>query len=100
MKKIILAAILVLVVAVIATATAVYRLSFANKGTQIACTMEAKLCPDGSAVGRTGPKCEFAPCSEAKVCSCPVGYIQEGDACNPECYYSTPRCLVPSFHCQ
>lgn len=27
-----------------------------------ACTMEAKLCPDGSAVGRTGPKCEFAPC--------------------------------------
>lgn len=28
----------------------------------IACTMEAKLCPDGSSVGRTGPKCEFAEC--------------------------------------
>jgi len=27
-----------------------------------ACTMEAKLCPDGSYVGRTGPDCEFAPC--------------------------------------
>jgi len=27
-----------------------------------ACTMEAKLCSDGSAVGRTGPNCEFAPC--------------------------------------
>jgi hypothetical protein len=26
------------------------------------CTMEAKLCPDGSAVGRTGPNCEFAAC--------------------------------------
>ena len=26
------------------------------------CTMEAKLCPDGSYVGRTGPKCEFTPC--------------------------------------
>lgn len=26
------------------------------------CTMEAKLCPDGSAVGRTGPNCEFAEC--------------------------------------
>ncbi len=26
------------------------------------CTMEAKICPDGSAVGRMGPKCEFAPC--------------------------------------
>lgn len=29
---------------------------------QIACTMEAKICPDGSAVGRTGPRCEFAAC--------------------------------------
>lgn len=28
----------------------------------VACTMEAKICPDGSAVGRSGPKCEFAPC--------------------------------------
>ena len=26
------------------------------------CTMEAKICPDGSAVGRTGPNCEFAVC--------------------------------------
>lgn len=29
---------------------------------QVACTMEAKLCLDGSAVGRTGPNCEFALC--------------------------------------
>lgn len=27
-----------------------------------ACTQEAKQCPDGSYVGRTGPNCEFAPC--------------------------------------
>lgn len=27
-----------------------------------ACTMEAKLCPDGSSVGRTGSNCDFAPC--------------------------------------
>jgi hypothetical protein len=27
-----------------------------------ACTEEAKVCPDGSAVGRTGPNCEFSPC--------------------------------------
>jgi hypothetical protein len=32
-----------------------------------ACTMEAKICPDGSAVGRTGPNCEFAACPEASV---------------------------------
>ena len=28
----------------------------------VACTMEAKVCPDGSSVGRTGPNCEFAEC--------------------------------------
>jgi len=27
-----------------------------------ACTQEAKLCPNGSSVGRVGPNCEFAPC--------------------------------------
>lgn len=26
------------------------------------CTRDAKVCPDGSAVGRTGPNCEFAAC--------------------------------------
>jgi len=31
-----------------------------------ACTMDAKICPDGSAVGRSGPKCEFAPCPTPK----------------------------------
>jgi hypothetical protein len=30
---------------------------------QIACTMEAKACPDGSYVGRNpGKNCEFNPC--------------------------------------
>lgn len=28
----------------------------------IGCTLEAKICPDGSAVGRTGANCEFAAC--------------------------------------
>lgn len=31
-------------------------------GNQKACTLEAKLCPDGSSVGRSGPNCEFAQC--------------------------------------
>ncbi|MFH0712611.1 MAG: GerMN domain-containing protein [Candidatus Jorgensenbacteria bacterium] len=34
-------------------------------GALIFCTMDAKLCPDGSYVGRVGPNCEFAPCPEA-----------------------------------
>lgn len=33
-----------------------------DSGEGAACTMEAKLCPDGSAVGRIGPSCEFAKC--------------------------------------
>jgi hypothetical protein len=27
-----------------------------------ACTMDVRQCPDGTAVGRVGPNCEFAPC--------------------------------------
>lgn len=29
--------------------------------------MDAKLCPDGSAVGRSGLNCEFTPCPEIVV---------------------------------
>lgn len=31
---------------------------------QVFCTMDAKLCPDGSSVGRSGPNCEFAACPQ------------------------------------
>ncbi len=33
-----------------------------NSAKPMICTQEAKICPDGSSVGRTGPNCEFAPC--------------------------------------
>jgi hypothetical protein len=33
-----------------------------NTPEQVACTADAFICPDGSAVGRTGPNCEFAAC--------------------------------------
>ncbi len=39
----------------------IWQLNSAGSG-QVACTQEAKLCPDGSYVGRTGPQCEFAAC--------------------------------------
>ncbi|MBU0750274.1 hypothetical protein KKH15_02035 [Patescibacteria group bacterium] len=35
--------------------------------TPTACTMEAKLCPDGSYVGRTEPSCEFSACPSVDV---------------------------------
>ena len=32
----------------------------------VACTADAKLCPDGSSVGRIGPNCEFVECPVVK----------------------------------
>ena len=55
------------IVAVVAVMLIALTLAFADKLTgtnpeQIACTEEAKICPDGSAVGRTGQSCAFAEC--------------------------------------
>lgn len=71
-----------------------------------ACTDEAMVCPDGSAVGRTGLNCEFAPCpkgnktDEGKVCgglggekgqfACPAGY---------KCKYPEPMYLDAQGKC-
>jgi hypothetical protein len=33
----------------------------------IACTQDAKLCPDGSYVARIPPECDFAPCPETRT---------------------------------
>lgn len=37
-----------------------------------ACTEEAKLCPDGTAVGRMAPSCEFASCPGASEYTDPI----------------------------
>ncbi len=36
----------------------------------VACTLDAKICPDGSAVGRIPPSCEFAACPLPTPASC------------------------------
>jgi len=38
----------------------------------VGCTLDAKICPDGSAVGRIPPACEFKECSASpkKIISC------------------------------
>ncbi len=38
--------------------------SFTEEPEDVFCTMEALQCPDGSYVGRSGPKCEFSPCTQ------------------------------------
>lgn len=40
----------------------VYFVAKAPLPSERACTRDAKICPDGTAVGRTGPNCTFAPC--------------------------------------
>ena len=62
-----------------------------------ACTKEAKICPDGSVVGRAGPDCEFAPCPEngtGKGVSC-GGWNTFGDiVC--ECSGQLEKSVCPS----
>lgn len=41
-----------------------------NEKAPLSCTMDAKLCPDSSYVGRSGPNCEF-------LCPTPEGTIFE-----------------------
>lgn len=58
--------ILSIVLVIILAGTAGY-FAFAKKYwrsgvTPRSCTMEAKQCPDGSYVSRSGPNCEFAAC--------------------------------------
>ena len=58
---------LVVLIAVIGITGFVYRNALEQPAgpitdIQSACTREAKLCPDGSSVGRQGPDCSFAAC--------------------------------------
>jgi len=52
-----------------------------NNNGAVACTEEAKLCPDGSAVGRTGPNCEFAPCQGGNNQGTVSGRVLLGPTC-------------------
>ena len=59
--------IILIVVGLIVAGVAIYKISVAPQTTKpVACTMEAKVCPDGSSVGRGGPNCEFAACPTSK----------------------------------
>jgi hypothetical protein len=57
------------------------------------CTLEAKICPDGTAVGRMGPSCEFAPCPTLEVNE---GLLETQDT-ESGVYYFYPEAL-PTFY--
>ena len=72
--------IFILIIALIAVTGSVF-FYYQNRQPSIrpvACTQEAKLCPDDSAVGRTGPNCEFAACPPASATSTAGGSGGEG----------------------
>jgi hypothetical protein len=54
----------ILIVGVIAVTSVTAFVLYHKKDTssQVACTAEAKICPDGTSVYRVGPKCEFKDC--------------------------------------
>lgn len=64
----------IITIVVIATVaiSAVTLLLGKNSNKQVACTAGAKICPDGSSVGRTGPNCEFEECPTAEDQDQPV----------------------------
>lgn len=58
---------------------------------EVACTMDATQCPDGSWVGRTGPNCQFV-CPTPNQTSC-CGYAVLNGKCTalPECFWCNPN---------
>lgn len=67
----------------------------------VACTMDAKQCPDGSYVGRSGPNCEFVcpitPINSTVIVngvvtvgpSCPVMHMPPDDSCASKPFVGT-----------
>lgn len=101
--------IIIIVIALVVGGGAIYYAKKSQHEPIIACTQEAKQCPDGSYVGRTGPNCEFAACpspaasstgrgDEGKFCGgiaafqCPAGYVCKLDGAYPD---AGGRCVVP-----
>jgi len=65
----------------------------------VACTAEAKMCPDGSGVGRVGPNCEFAECPVVGIGELPDGvpFAQEGEHCGG--FIKDAPVCTKGYHC-
>jgi hypothetical protein len=67
---------------IIAAIVMIFLLVIIQTPQPVACTEEAKVCPDGSAVGRGPPNCEFAPCP-------PESCESNSDCVGAECCHPT-----------
>jgi hypothetical protein len=59
-------------------------------GGDVACTMDAKVCPDGSAVGRMPPDCQFAACPGESSSSSANGALSLSDGTITLMHSGTP----------
>lgn len=66
-KIILLIAIIILLIIVAGYCFYQYSQRIQKQNEFTVCTMDAKICPDGSYVGRSGPKCEFSECPATYV---------------------------------
>lgn len=63
----------------------------------VACTEEAKICPDGTSVGRVSPSCSFAPCPfpNAEVAEAGIAFvIPQGYVADENAYGADPSMLA------
>lgn len=60
------------------------------------CPEDAKVCPDGSSVGRIGPNCEFAPCPGSSGPKCGSIQCAAGEVC---CNALSEICAKPGEFC-
>lgn len=63
------------------------------------CTLEAKLCPDGSSVGRSGPSCAFSPCAfpNAEIEDKQVAFVVPAGYTPDEAAYGADASLIAAF---
>jgi hypothetical protein len=98
MKTLLAGIVLILVIGV---AGFMYRnaMEKGNTPPQVACTMEAKICPDGSSVGRTGPNCAFAACPMGNVEDTEHGisYVLPADYVADENAYGADSSLIGAY---
>ena len=101
MNKILITVVLLVVLSV--GALAAYLLTTKTPILPVACTQEAKICPDGTSVGRTGPNCEFASCPAVSAATTTPEKESDTAALNQRIYkfgvHITPLEVIEDSRC-
>ena len=89
---------IILIVLVLIFVGAMYFYVSKNQPVQKACTVETRICLDGSYVGRTGPSCEFAACPRPASNKSGInGQVLLGPTCPVERIPPDPHCALKPY---